>query len=103
MYSQTTVRPIKIRPHDAFTDLDEGKKMIEKKALTEGGIKYCEQTSLHGWQYIPTEDWYIRKIYWWIVCLGTVFVYFCAIPICGHQLSIRQLIPTNWKLILCLL
>ena len=64
------VKPVKIRP--AFADIDEGpdQKMVEKKALHEGGIRYCEQTSLHGWQYIPTEEWYLRKIYWWIVCIG---------------------------------
>ena len=72
MYSQT--RPIKVR--SAFQDsgnLTQSRMVqMEKKALTDGGVKYCEQTSLHGWQYLVSEEWYIKKLYWWIVCLASI-------------------------------
>ena len=75
MYSQT--RSIKVK--SAFQGssgqlIDSGSRMVqmEKKALSEGGVKYCEQTSLHGWQYLSSEEWYIKKMYWWIVCLSSI-------------------------------
>ena len=68
MYSQT---------QGSGQSIDSNQSIVsqtERLALTEGegGIKYFEQTSLHGWQYLSSEKWYIKKIYWWIICLSSI-------------------------------
>ena len=25
---------------------------------------YCENTSLHGWAYLPSERWVMEKLFW---------------------------------------
>ena len=65
MYSHT--RPVEIRS----ASQGSGQSMVTQTE-TVGGNKYFEQTSLHGWQYLSSEKWYINKIYWWIICLGSI-------------------------------
>ena len=39
------------------------------KILIQGVTTYCQQTSLHGWQYIVSEQGFMPKMYWLIIVL----------------------------------
>ena len=44
---------------------------IPKNNIFMNGFStYCQQTSLHGWQYIDSENGLGRKIAWFLVILG---------------------------------
>ena len=49
----------------------------ENKIFMRGFSTYCQQTSLHGWQYIDSENGLSRKIVWFLVVLA-----FSAASIC---------------------
>ena len=41
----------------------------ERRIFLRGLYKYCQQTTLHGWQYIDTETgWFLKSI--WIFVIG---------------------------------
>ena len=37
--------------------------------LMNGFSTYCQQTSLHGWQYVDSENGLCRKIIWFLMML----------------------------------
>ena len=41
----------------------------ENKIFMRGFSTYCQQTSLHGWQYIDSENGLSRKIVWFLIVL----------------------------------
>ena len=41
----------------------------ESKIFMRGFSTYCQQTSLHGWQYIDSENGLSRKIVWFLIVL----------------------------------
>ena len=44
---------------------------IPKSNIFMNGFStYCQQTSLHGWQYIDSENGLCRKIAWFLVILA---------------------------------
>ena len=42
----------------------------ENKIFVRGFSTYCQQTSLHGWQYIDSENGLCRKVVWFLIVLG---------------------------------
>ena len=42
----------------------------ENKIFVNGLSTFCQQTSLHGWQYMDSENGLWRKIAWFLVILG---------------------------------
>ena len=42
----------------------------ENKIFLRGFSTYCQQTSLHGWQYIDSENGPSRKIVWFLIVLA---------------------------------
>ena len=53
----------------------------EEKVFLRGFSCYCQQTSLHGWQYIDSEQGWFRKIFWFIIVFMSVAlsVYFLVV------------------------
>ena len=49
---------------------------LQEKGIVfiEGGFKYCQETSLHGWQYIYSEQGYFHKIIWLVIVLLSIVV-----------------------------
>ena len=45
---------------------------VQKKIFLAGFSNYCQQTTLHGWQYIDSEDGWFRKVLWILVVLTVV-------------------------------
>ena len=42
----------------------------ENKIFMRGFSTYCQQTSLHGWQYIDSESGLVPKIVWFLIVLA---------------------------------
>ena len=42
----------------------------ENKIFMHGFSTYCQQTSLHGWQYIDSENGLCRKVVWFLIVLA---------------------------------
>ena len=66
MHSQTQVSGQSVDSNQSIVS------QTERTVLTEGVVKYFEQTSLYGWQYLSSEKGFIKKLYWWIVCLASI-------------------------------
>ena len=62
------------RTREAFSTPPPPSKSIhpspENKIFMHGFSTYCQQTSLHGWQYIDSENGLCRKIAWFLVILA---------------------------------
>jgi hypothetical protein len=48
---------------------DDDEDDLQRKILSHGFSNYCQQTTLHGWQYLETEPGLWRKIIWALVIL----------------------------------
>ena len=61
--------------------IEEGEKVeTNQNNLVQGFYQFCQQTSLHGWNYIQSESGIIRKTVWFILILfhyviATVFIW----------------------------
>ena len=62
------------RTREAFSTPPPTSKSIhpisENKIFMHGFSTYCQQTSLHGWQYIDSENGPSRKIVWFLIVLA---------------------------------
>ena len=67
-------------------DLEAGDRNIKKRSLettknklVQGFSQYCQETSLHGWQYVQLEKRILLKLMWFFVILlyyvtATIFI-----------------------------
>ena len=62
------------RTREAFSTPPPPSKSIhpspENKIFMQGFSTFCQQTSLHGWQYIASEKGLCRKIIWFLIILA---------------------------------
>ena len=51
------------------------------KFFKRKGLKYCQQTSLHGWQYIDSEQGLLHMVFWFFIILMSISlsIYFLII------------------------
>ena len=53
-----------------FNESVKSKPPTPKNNIFMNGFStYCQQTSLHGWQYIDSENGLCRKIIWFLIML----------------------------------
>ena len=54
----------------SFTEYDKSNFVGKRgKDLIKGVSAYCQQTSLHGWQYLDSEKGFLQKIFWFAIVL----------------------------------
>ena len=54
----------------SFTEYDKSDVVGKRgKDFLKGVSAYCQQTSLHGWQYLDSEKGFLQKIFWFAIVL----------------------------------